>query len=553
MERRQLKEVVILTIIFFISAFVRLISLDQIPAGLYVDEASLGYNAFSILQTGKDEYGMSFPIFLRSFAVFTPPLYSYLSIIPIALLGFNIFSVRLLSALSGIALVYLTYLIIKRSSVKHASYLALLSALIVALSPWAIFQSRTAQQANFGLTLFIFSIFLFILSIRKIIYFIPASIILALSAYTYHAERVLSFVFLIIITITFRRYFTRFRKTVFLGIFVFFLISLPQLLLLYTPGSLQRYNTQGYTQNKVFENYGGNFRNIPVIGRGLYIVNKFSAQYISSYSPRNLFFEPESQTFRSMPTMAVFYFWMIIPFFWGIKYFYRERKDDVIKLVSLCIIFGSLPAALTGDPFYTLRMLPTIWGLGIVISFGLLNIIQKLHSKIIMYGTGISLVIISVLMIYISYFIIFRSERSYAFGYPFLEFAKISEKNKEQKYVLDAEIYDAPYILLASYKSFDPVQLQKQTNLETLTNYYTDINFNKYRTIGNIDIRNVKWGKDQCTDEIVVADDAALSEKIAKDHEFTLEFEIKDLLGKTYLRGYRTHPEKIPLSCRFGE
>lgn len=42
-----------------IGAFFRFHQLGKTPVGFYVDEASMGYNAFSILKTGKDEYGLS--------------------------------------------------------------------------------------------------------------------------------------------------------------------------------------------------------------------------------------------------------------------------------------------------------------------------------------------------------------------------------------------------------------------------------------------------------------------------------------------------------------
>ncbi|EKD89939.1 MAG: hypothetical protein ACD_32C00111G0004 [uncultured bacterium] len=543
MSKKLFKEIVPICIILLLSVFLRFVSLDNIPAGLYVDEASLGYNAYSLLNTGKDEYGQPFPIFLRSFGDFKPALYAYFTTIPIALFGLNIFSIRFLSALSGTFLVLITYLILKRSKIRHNSSLAILSALVLSLSPWAIFQSRVAVEANFALIIFATSMFFFILSIKRIIFFIPATATLAFSAYAYHAERVLSFVFLILIIIVFKKNFIKNKKIIFIGIIIFFLISLPQLLLLTTPGSLQRFNTQGFTQKQTFEKYGGTFKKILVFGRSLYILNKFSSQYISSYSPRSLFFEAENQSFRSMPDMSVFYFWMIIPFFLGIKYVYYNRTDSVIKLIFLCIAFGSLPAALTGDPFYTLRMLPTLWGISILISFGLFNLLQIFHLKLIKYSLGIFLGLISCLMLYMSYFIIFKSERSSSFGYPYLEVANLSEKLKDQSFVLDTEIYDAPYILMATYKKTEPYQLQKQTNPQVLRNYYTNVDFNKYRKIDNIDIRNIRWDIDQCANEIIVTDDATLSKDQAKDHAFTLSYEFKDLLGKTILYGYSTNPQ----------
>ena len=161
MSKKLFKEIVPICIILLLSVFLRFVSLDNIPAGLYVDEASLGYNAYSLLNTGKDEYGQPFPIFLRSFGDFKPALYAYFTTIPIALFGLNIFSIRFLSALSGTFLVLITYLILKRSKIRHNSSLAILSALVLSLSPWAIFQSRVAVEANFSLIFFSTNIFFF--------------------------------------------------------------------------------------------------------------------------------------------------------------------------------------------------------------------------------------------------------------------------------------------------------------------------------------------------------------------------------------------------------
>ncbi len=535
------KEVIILAAIILISTLIRFIALDKVPAGLYVDEASLGYNAYSFLLTGKDEVGMPFPIYLRSFAVFTPPLYSYLTTIFIAFLGLNIFSVRFLSALSGVILVLLTYLILKQSQIKGSTYLALFTAFIVGLSPWAIFQSRTAQQANLGLTIFVLSLYLFLLSLKKIIYFIPAAFILALSAYTYHAERVYAFLFLPLIIILFRKYFVNFKKIIFLGIIVFLIITLPQILALTTPGSLQRYNTQGYTQEIIFGKYGGNFKKIPIFGRPLYIINEFVSQYLAVYSPRSLFFEPENQTFRSMPTMSTFYFWMVVPFFLGIKELWKRRFDNAMVIIIACIIFGSLPKAITSDPFYTLRFLPTLWGLTILMALGIFYPLQKIQFKSFRYTLAIFLIVLSSLMFYISYFIIFKHERSYAFGYPYLELAQDTEKTNK-KFVLDTEIYDVPYILMAFYKKYDPVKMQAQADPDILKDYYTSTDFNKYLVIDNVNVRHISFGGDPCIDQIIVGDVATLSETQALEHHLKLIHEYKDLTQQTILWAYQTDP-----------
>ena len=47
--------------------------LGATPSGFYVDEAAIGYNAFSLLKTGRDEFGMLLPSLLRSFTVLAHP------------------------------------------------------------------------------------------------------------------------------------------------------------------------------------------------------------------------------------------------------------------------------------------------------------------------------------------------------------------------------------------------------------------------------------------------------------------------------------------------
>lgn len=47
----------LLIFIIVLSGVLRLYKLSDIPVGLYADEASIGYNAYSILKTGRDEHG----------------------------------------------------------------------------------------------------------------------------------------------------------------------------------------------------------------------------------------------------------------------------------------------------------------------------------------------------------------------------------------------------------------------------------------------------------------------------------------------------------------
>src|SRR3990167_10691408 len=91
-----------LILVFILGIFVYFYKLDKIPSGFYIDEALPGYNAYSILKTGKDEYGKFLPLLFRFYGSYNPPLYTYLTVFPIAAFGLSVFSVRFVSALAGL-------------------------------------------------------------------------------------------------------------------------------------------------------------------------------------------------------------------------------------------------------------------------------------------------------------------------------------------------------------------------------------------------------------------------------------------------------------------
>src|SRR5260221_10639040 len=91
-----------LLLIIFIAACLRFWQLGQVPTGPNWDEAALGYNAYSVLKTGKDEYGTFLPLSLRSYDDYKPPLYMYLTVPSVAMFGLNLWSTRLPSVIAGL-------------------------------------------------------------------------------------------------------------------------------------------------------------------------------------------------------------------------------------------------------------------------------------------------------------------------------------------------------------------------------------------------------------------------------------------------------------------
>ena len=61
------KAFLLLLLIFLLASFLRLKNLAVDPPGFYTDEASVGFNAYKILTTARDEHGKFMPIFFEAF------------------------------------------------------------------------------------------------------------------------------------------------------------------------------------------------------------------------------------------------------------------------------------------------------------------------------------------------------------------------------------------------------------------------------------------------------------------------------------------------------
>ena len=110
-----MKNLLFAVIIVVAASFLRFFSISSNPPSLTWDEASWGYNAYSIGIDGRDEFGKLLPLtYLESFGDFKPPVYAYLSVLPVKAFGLNEFSTRFSSAFFGVLTIILTYFLTKR-------------------------------------------------------------------------------------------------------------------------------------------------------------------------------------------------------------------------------------------------------------------------------------------------------------------------------------------------------------------------------------------------------------------------------------------------------
>ena len=158
--------------VVFLAIFLRFYQLGVNPPSLDWDETSIGYNAYSILHTGKDEYGNRLPLSFRSFDDYKPPILIYLTVPSVAIFGLTELAVRLPAAVFGVIGVIAVYFLVKellqsKSGKKTITpevqqSIAFLALIFLAISPWHLQFSRAAFEGNIGLTFLLLALIFFL-------------------------------------------------------------------------------------------------------------------------------------------------------------------------------------------------------------------------------------------------------------------------------------------------------------------------------------------------------------------------------------------------------
>lgn len=531
-------KIFVIFLVLIIGVFLRLYQIDSLPPGLNHDEVSTGYNAYSLLKTGKDHYGQEFPLVFRSFNSYILPLYTYLTVIPTAFLGPTILSVRLVSLLASILLLFITVLFV--FEIKKLTFGArILTVFLISISPWALYFGRAGHEINLGSVLFILSMFFFIKSITNPVWLVFSLLTAGISGLTDYADRYLALLVMPTLIWIFREKFKSNKKIIFIGILFFLLLQLPYLALINSGSFARRVEQVNYLNDNSFTHNGGNFKNIP-IGRVLYISYEFVTHYIEYFSPRSLFYEQDPQRSRSIPDLSVFYIWMVVPLWFGFKVLINGRSNPVYKVLLVLLALTPIPAALTGDPFYTFRVLTFLWILTVIISLGSEYILRLIPSVLFKIALTSAVVVVSLISLYSSYFILLKYERGDIYGY---EYKALVDKLKDypgKKVVIDAGRLPGPHLWIPFYAKVDPIKYQQQVDVSILRNYYNNTNPDEVTKVDRYQIRPIIWREDLYEDKILVGDALAVSEEQIKRHKLKELFRIKGLDGKDKLFAYET-------------
>lgn len=207
----------LLVLIIILAVVLRLYKLDQTPPAIYWDEAANGYNAYTIANWGRDEWGKILPTSFKSFGDDKNPIHIYLTAIPVKVLGLNEFSTRLPAAVFGVLGVVTIYFLGK--AFFGGRVIGLLAAFILAVSPYSLQFSRFNHEAIFTIFFFILGLLLFIKSVKGTPLLLPLAFLsLGITIFTYHSAKIVVPPIILLLVLLYFKDLWKIKKFFILGI-----------------------------------------------------------------------------------------------------------------------------------------------------------------------------------------------------------------------------------------------------------------------------------------------------------------------------------------------
>ncbi len=468
----------LLIIILAIAAILRFWHLTTNPPSLFVDEVSNGYNAYSILKTGKDEYGNRFPLTFRAFGDYNLALSAYTLVPSIAVFGLNEFGVRFPSALVGTLTVLTTYFLVKKLFPKwkmenvedHEQSrrgrwkidLAQLSAFFLAIAPWHIQFSRYDHEANFMLFASVLGITLFLYSFNNFKNLILSAISFGLALNTYQGAKIWIPLFLLSICFWYRKELLKLGMKLIIPVAIFALFTLPILL---------------------------NFKNNLIRGQSVGILNgkdppeTFITGYLSHYAPNFLFTAGDNIPRHSVLGMGQLYIFELPLILTGLVVLAKQKTRES-KFLFTWLLIAAIPAAIATPTPHALRAISFLPLWSIIGALGAVAIVTKINKN---YRAPVIFLILIIgiynVITYLHLYYVHDPKIKFPdWSYGYKQMVQYVNQNKEKYDTIAISTYFGhPYIFTLFYSKYDPAKYQPQSEDKT--------HFDKFEFFGS------SWGK----------------------------------------------------------
>ncbi|MBT3249356.1 MAG: phospholipid carrier-dependent glycosyltransferase [Candidatus Pacebacteria bacterium] len=474
----------LLLVLVLFSFAIRFLWLDRSPRGLLIDEAHFGYISYSLLETGMDEHGISWPVIFKGFGDQKLPVQAYLLMPFIKLIGLNSVGVRLPSVIFGSLLVAAIYWLLREFKIKEE--LSLFGSLIVALSPWTFMMSRFAYEANLALLFFTLSlVFLHKVARGKSSWWgVASASLMALTWYTYIAFRPVTLLFSVaVLLFLFVSKKIKWQRVAVFGVVLVALVTPlfhPQL----AASGAARFNQVGIladegvvmaiNQNRTFCDaklprllcYG-------LWNKPLYISKTLVKRFVATYSPQFLFTTGDVQNrYQSVENFGQFYLILLPLLFLGVvgtlfKVDAQKTLNNDRLFILLGLLIAPIPSILSGEP-QMVRLSPLLPFLVLLITLGVQVGWQFLATRNwqrIIGGGLTAAVILSSLPFLISFYTIHTVKYDEAYQSYLPKLFETIDSYPDEVSIYVRPFFSDPIMAYAYYRQISPSHYQENVIL----------------------------------------------------------------------------------------
>lgn len=475
----------LLILIIAFAVILRFVNLETIPVGFSDDEAAFGYNAYSILKTGTDEWNKLLPTTtFKSFGDYKLPLYFYLTSASIFVFGLSEFATRFSTAIFGVFSVVATYFLVKKLFDEKTG---LLAAFLLTISPFHIFVSRHALESAVPIFFNLMALLFFVKSFKdKKMIFISMALF-AVNLYIYRSTWIFVPCYLVILLILFKDEVAKNIKNFVMAIGLFIFLVSPITLTAVTPSGTSRLRQIGITSefnmigfiNDVNYQRGVCQEGLPkavckfTFNKYLAVLTKYVSNYVSHFSPQLLFING-SQDGEQMLKGRGFLYFIELPFIIvAIIFLSKKIKNIESRLLLSWLLIYPIASASAGfeTPGRQAIAMP-IWeiltSIGFIIFYTYISKFKSKSLKVIMILMFTSILLFEVGKYLVEYFIIFpqNSAQNFRYGYKQLyKYLSDQENNYNQITISNKLDQSHQYIFQLFFQKIEPNYYHNSSNI----------------------------------------------------------------------------------------
>jgi hypothetical protein len=269
---------------------------------------------------------------------------------------------------------------------------AVMAALLVAISPWSVTLSRVAFEANIAVLFHALGVLFFLLAVKKSPRWLLLSVTsFIMAAYTFNANRLLSPLFLVVLSIIYYRKALKHWRWWLLSAGFGVLLLWPMTNHLRSPeGSLRWREVNIFSNLEVIETSnarraraGGSSWARLVHHRYVGYTRLFLRHYLEHFDLNYLFLDGDQNPRISIPDMGQLYLielpFLVLGSVWVLKESVSNNKNAVVLLVWF--LLAAVPAGLARETPHALRSASTLPIPHIISAIGLVSVVEKLRKN----------------------------------------------------------------------------------------------------------------------------------------------------------------------------